>query len=213
MAVRKPRETQGASSWRAGAVWLALELVVVFVGLYAAFAVSEYQARRQADERREQLRLALVREISDITENVKNGADGMASALAFYDAQLESGGTPALQPLIEAIDVRAHMWEATIASGGIDLFDVSTVFELSAFYNELNAGFAQIDQLRELSQTILIPNLDKGIEEFYSAPGRLRAKYGWYLGGLRHLHGLAIGIAAMGDTLVTRLQGEDSPPD
>jgi hypothetical protein len=136
----------------------------------------------------------------------------MATALTFYDSQLEAGGTPALEPLIEAIDVRTHMWEATLASGGIDLFDVSTVYELSAFYNELNAGFAQLDQLRELSQSILIPNLDRRTDEFYSAPGRLRTKYGWYLGGLRNLHGLAIRIAEMGDSLLARLGPAPAAP-
>jgi hypothetical protein len=208
MADRELRETRTSSSWRAHAGRLAVELVVVFIGLYAAFAVSEYQADREAEERREQLRLALVREIAEITANVKNGAAGMAETLVFYDAQLENAGTPALHPLIEAIDVRTHMWEATLASGGIDLFDVATVHDLSAFYNELNAGFAQIGQLRALSESILIPNLDRGTDEFYSAPGQLRAKYAWYLSGLRNLHRLAVRIAAMGDSLVGELGPE-----
>ena len=37
--------------------------------------------------------------------------------------------------------VQTHMWEATLQSGALDLSDVPTVYRLSQFYNELNAGF------------------------------------------------------------------------
>jgi hypothetical protein len=98
------------------------------------------------------------------------------------------------------------MWEAALQSGGLDLFDVPTIYRLSSFYNSLNAGFVQLDQLRALSETILIPNLDRGPEEFYdSQTGELLPKYSWYIAGLTRLGVLAASITAQGDSLVADL--------
>jgi hypothetical protein len=188
-------------------VELALELAVVFVGVYAAFALSEYEARRNAAERQRQLQSALVREIRDITSNTRRVAASLPPQLARFDSAVAAGGRPPLEPWIEPVRVQTHMWEATLQSGALDLFDVPTVYALSRFYNELNAGFEQLSQLRGLSETVLIPNLGKGRDEFYeSGNGRLRPKYRWYRSGLLRLSGLAASITTLGDSLVTVLE-------
>jgi hypothetical protein len=188
-------------------VRLGLELVVVFVGVYAAFAISAYEARRSADERRHQLQLALVREIRDITANTERVAESMPPMLARFDSLVSAGARPALEPLIEPVRVQTHMWEATLQSGGLDLFDVPTVYQLSQFYNQLNAGFEQLTQLRALSETLLIPNLGRGPDEFYDPEtGRLRPKYQWHRSGRQRLGRLAASITMMGDSLAAELE-------
>ena len=80
------------------------------------------------------------------------------------------------------------------------------MYRLSQFYNELNAGFEQINQLRSLSESVLIPNLERGTDEFYKPNGRqLRPKYQWYRDGLGRLSGLAKSITALGDSLTLQL--------
>ena len=185
---------------------LGLELVVVFAGVYAAFALSEYQHRRDAVERSQQLQAALIREIKDITSNTRHVAETLPTQLATFDSAVAAGGRPALEPWIEPIRVDTHMWEASLQSGALDLFDVSIVYEISRFYNELNAGFEQLAQLRALSETVLIPNLGRGADEFYDAGGRLRPKYRWYRDGLERLSQLARSITVLGDSLVAALR-------
>lgn len=193
--------------------WLGLELVIVFVGVYAAFALSEYEATRDAAERREQLQAALVREIGDITSNTRRVADQLPPVLARFDSALAAGARPPLEPWIEPVRVDTHMWEATLQSGALDLFDVPTVYALSQFYNELNAGFEQLAQLRSLSEDVLIPNLGQGRDEFYDLDtGALRPKYDWYRHGRTRLARLASSITQMGDSLVSMLSPADSLP-
>jgi hypothetical protein len=101
--------------------------------------------------------------------------------------------------------------EATLQSGALDLFDIPTVYRLSQFYNELNAGFEQLAQLRNLSESVLIPNLERGSSEFYEQGGRkLRPKYQWYRDGLGRLAGLAARITALGDSLTNQLTSEQT---
>jgi hypothetical protein len=188
-------------------VRLGLELVVIFVGVYAAFALSEYESRREHATRRQQIQAALVREIRDITTNTRRVAEFLPGQLARFDSVVAAGGRPALDPWIEPVRVQTHMWEATLQSGALDLFDVSTVHQISEFYNELNAGFEQLEQLRELSQTVLIPNLGQNVDEFYDPrTGQLRPKYTWHPNGLRRLSTLATRITATGDSLVKALE-------
>ena len=188
---------------------LVFELAVIFIGVYAAFAVESYQREREVQVRRQQLEAALVREIEGITQNTRNAALGVGRLLAAYDSAWTAGGTPALQPMIEPIRFQAHMWEATLESGGLELLDVPTVYRLSEFYNELNAGFEQLEQLRQLSETMLLPQLEHGAVSFYDpATGRLRPQYWWYTEGLRNLRGHAEQITALGDSLVADLNSK-----
>jgi hypothetical protein len=138
---------------------LGLELLVVFIGVYAAFALSEHEDRRDDAVRRVQLQAALVREIEALTMNTRRVAETLPERLAQFDAAVAAGARPPLSPLIEAVRVDTHMWEAALQSSALDLFAVDTVYDLSRFYNELNAGFEQLAQLRALSETVLIPNL------------------------------------------------------
>jgi hypothetical protein len=192
-------------------VRLGLELLIVFVGVYAAFALSQYEARREAAERRHQLQDALVREISDLTSNTRRVAQQLPIELAHFDSAAAAGRHPVLQPWIEPVRVQTHMWQATLQSGALDLFDIPTVYRLSQFYNELNAGFEQLAQLRSLSESVLIPNLERGTSEFYEPDGRhLRPKYQWYRAGLGHLAVLSASITALGDSLTNQLASQQT---
>lgn len=184
---------------------LGFELIVVFVGVYGAFALSNYGAEREASERRQQMQAALVQEIEGIIANTGNAAREVRSMLAAFDSAYAAGGSPPPIPMLEPVRIQNHMWEITLASGGLDLMEVSTAFELSQFYNELNLGFAQLEQLRQLSESTILPSLDLGPDEFYESPGRLRAKYIWYLSGLRSLQELAERTTTMGEGLVRKL--------
>lgn len=193
--------------WSRHLAWLALELAVVFVGVYAAFALTEYGERRRDAERRQQLQAALVREIRDLTSNTRRVAEALPPQLARFDSAVAAGARPSLEPWMEPVRVQTHMWEATLESGGLDLFDVPTVYAISQFYNELNAGFEQLSQLRDLSETILLPNLGRSADEFYEpGTGRLRPGYEWWRTGLGRLSRLAREITASGDSLVVLLE-------
>jgi hypothetical protein len=204
------------NDWVGGAsvARIALELVIVFVGVYAAFALTDYRERRVAEDRRQQLEVALVREIEDITRNTRRVAEWVPPTLVRFDSLVAAGARPPLEPMIEPVRVENHMWQATMQSGGLDLFDVPTIYRLSQFYNQLNAGFEQLAQLRELSETMLIPSLGRGPDEYYDPDtGSLRPRYRWYREGLHRLGELAASITTMGDTLVAELRQARPGPE
>src|SRR5262245_51838559 len=153
--------------WQRSALRLVLELVIVFVGVYMAAAFSKYQQRRVDDVRRQQVRDALIREITDVTNHTRRAASDIAMGLAQYDTLVKLKRFPPLQPYLEPVRFQSHIWQSTLQSGGLELFEPATVYRLSEFYNELNNGFEQLQQMRRLSEQMLVPMLDAGPAEFY----------------------------------------------
>ena len=193
--------------WRRHALRLALELVIVFVGVYAAAAFAKYQQQRVDEVRRQQIREALIREITDVTNHTRRASVNIARGLAQYDTLLKLKRYPPLQPYLESARFQSHIWQSTLQSGGLELFEPATVYRLSEFYNELNNGFEQLQQMRRLSEQMLVPMLDAGPAEFYDLKtGRPRAKYGWYFNAMLELRAISDSITVRGDSLLAEFK-------
>ena len=189
---------------------LAFELLIIFVGVYAAFALSQHRSEREADVRRYQVREALIHEIESITRNTRRVAASTPLYLASFDSLINAGRRPVPQLFLEPINIQTHMWETTLQSNALDLLDVPTVYRLSVFYNQLNQGFEQFYQIRMLSEQYFLPLLDEGADGFYDeTTGDLRPSFGWYRPSLRRLGSLAADITELGDTLAAELRREN----
>ncbi len=210
--VNAPRQRSGliALPWRTFAVRLLLELLVVFAGVYMASAFAKYQQERVDRARRHQIRQALIAEIRDITSNTRRAAKDLRSGLMEYDTLIKLKRNPPLEPYLEPVRFQSHIWESTLQSGGLELFDPLTMYKMSEFYNDLNDGFEQLEQMRRLSESMLLPVLGAEGGEFYeTATGKLRPKYRWYFSTMRELSGIAQRITERGDSLVAQLCQDD----
>ncbi|MCB2212830.1 hypothetical protein KQI52_12030 [bacterium] len=186
--------------------YFIVELLIVFVGVFAAFQLSQFQQQRVEDRRRDQLVDALLREIETVLINTGRAADSLPLMIEELETAIDAGQRPPLTPLLEAVRVRTHMWEIAIRGGGLDVLDVDTMYRLSRFYSSLDEGLEQIDQLRTLSETVLVPNLGKPDGEFYLPDGQLQPRYQWYLYGMKNLQRVAADITGRGNALVTSLR-------
>ena len=201
--ISRSRVTRIAARW-------TTELVVVFVGVYGAFALSEWEEDRERERRAAQVKAALVEEIEGIQHNTRRVALQGPVRMQQMDSAMRAGATPPLEPMMEAIGFRTHVWEATLASGEHRLLDVATFYRVSDFYNLLNAGFEQLAQLRELSQTMILPALDEDPARFYEPAGqhgavRLRPQYQWYSAGHWRTVSIARCVTVLGDSLLLQL--------
>lgn len=184
-----------------------IELLIVFLGVYGAFLLNEYNIEKQNSIKREQISEGLIKEITNIISRTDRVSKQIPALLNYYDSLITAGDMPDLQPRIEPVRVESHMWKASLESGVIDLFDVPLIFRLSEFYNELNSGLEQITQLRNLSESILIPNLNKPKSEFYDfRTGKLKEKYYWYFASLRNLANISATISEKGYVLKNILE-------
>src|SRR5437667_7417228 len=80
--------------------WVA-ELVLVFVGVYAAFWLNNYQQHRQDAERRDQILASIDQTLSEGIESSKaNRAKEQEPEAAEFRRALDSGEMPPLRPFV-----------------------------------------------------------------------------------------------------------------
>src|ERR687892_390721 len=160
----------------------AAELVLVFVGVYAAFWLSNYQQHRQDAERRDQI-LAFIEQT--LTEGIKssktNRAKEQEPEAAEFRRALDAGEMPPLRPFVFITDYSPSDLATMLQSGGVQLLDVQTLRALRSDESVIRWGLARMTRYQKLSDELIVPNLGQDISFFYDpATKKLRKRFEVY---------------------------------
>lgn len=171
------------------ALKLIFELLVVFLGVYLAFYMDNYRENMEKDERRIQISKALYEEIEYCLQGAENNLPLMVSALQEWQKQYKLGKKPV--PLYfspDSIDLPPKsMWDATLASGGLNVLKIGTLKTLSLYYNGLNELLKRLDDQQKFALNNIIPYLDK-IDHFYAPDSNeLKWQYKSHLKGIEKI--------------------------
>jgi hypothetical protein len=160
--------------------WVA-ELVLVFVGVYAAFWLSSYQQHRQDAERRDQILASFEQQLGEGIESGKiNRAKQEREATEFQRA-LNAGEMPPLRPFVFTTDYSPTDWATMLQSGGVQLLDVQTLVAVRNDESVIRWGLSRMAWYQKLSDELIVPNLDQDISFFYDpATRKLRKRFEIY---------------------------------
>ena len=193
--------------WRSRLGALALELLVVFIGVYAAFALADWDRRRQDDARRERLRVALLAEVRGTTVIAQTARQSVRQLRDDFEARRLRGERPVPAPVLSETRADPNVWSATVAAGGIELIDIDTFVQLARFYNAVQAGLESGQALRRLSEQMLVPRLGERPDTFYGGDGRsLRPEFRWYPDLLAQVEAISGIVIARGDSVAGVLE-------
>jgi hypothetical protein len=172
--------TEKRSRFSRFAGWVA-ELVLVFVGVYAAFWLSNYQQHRQDAERRDRILASIERTLREGIESGRiNRAEQEREAAEFQRA-LDAGEMPALQPFVFTTDYSPGDFATLLQSGGIQLLDLQTLTALRNDESVIRWGLSRMARYQKLSDELIVPNLDQDISFFYDpATKKLRKRFEIY---------------------------------
>src|SRR6266480_1209032 len=132
--------------------WVA-ELVLVFVGVYAAFWLNNYQQHRQEAQRRDQI-------LASLEQELRRG--------------IESGKTVSAKQEREAAEFRR-------ALDAGELPDVKTLVALRELESVIRWGLSDMAHYQKLSDELIVPNLDQDVSFFYDpATKNLRKRFEIY---------------------------------
>ena len=155
--------------------WVA-ELVLVFVGVYAAFWLNNYQQHRQDAQRRDQILASLEQEFLKGIESGKIvGAREERQAAEFRRA-LDAGEMPPLRPFVFTTDYSPSDWATMLQSGGVQLLDVQTLLAVRNDESVIRWGVNRMAWYQKLSDELIVPNLDQDISFFYDPATQETAK-------------------------------------
>lgn len=200
--------TKNKSFFSRGGRWLA-ELILVFVGVYAAFWLNNYQQHQQEAKRRDQILASLEQTLRDGIESGKiNGAQEERQAAEFQQA-LDAGEMPRLHSFVFTTDYTPTDLATLLQSGGIELLDVETLTALRNDESVIRWGLSRMAHYQKLSDELIVPNLDQDISFFYDpATKKLRKRFEMYPEALQATVKFAHDLARTHTQLLKQIQAE-----
>src|SRR5438552_3284585 len=189
--------------------WTA-ELLLVFVGVYAAFWLNNYQQHRQDAERRDQILAFIEQTLSQGIESSKiNRAREQEPEAAEFRRALDAGEKPPLRPFVFITDYSPSDLATMLQSGGVQLLDVQTLRALRNDESVIRWGLARMARYQKLSDELIVPNLDKDISFFYDpATRKLRKQFEIYPEALEATVKLANDLERTHSELLKQIQAE-----
>jgi hypothetical protein len=160
----------------------AAELLLVFVGVYAAFWLNNYQQHRQDAERRDQILAFIEQTLSEGIESSKiNRAREQEPEATEFRRALDAGEMPPLRPFVFITDYSSSDLATMLQSGGVQLLDVQTLRALRKDESVIRWGLQRMARYQKLSDELIVPNLDQDISFFYDpATKKLRRRFEIY---------------------------------
>jgi hypothetical protein len=186
------------------------ELVLVFVGVYAAFWLNSYQQHQQDAERRDRILASIEQTLREGIESSKiNRVSEQEPAAAKFQRALDAGEMPPLRPFVFITDYSPSDLATMLQSGGVQLLDVQTLRALRNDESVIRWGLARMARYQKLSDELIVPNLDKDISFFYDpATKKLRKQFEIYPEALEDTVKLANDLERTHTELLKQIQSE-----
>jgi hypothetical protein len=188
--------------------WVA-ELVLVFVGVYAAFWLNNLQQHREDARRRDQILASLEQEFLKGIESGKIAGAREERQAAEFRRALNAGEMPSLHPFVFTTDYSPGDIATFLQSGGVQLLDVKTLMALRELESVIRWGLSDMQRYQRLSDELIVPNLDQDISFFYDpATRKLRKRFEIYPEALQATVKFARDLEQTHTELLKQIQGE-----
>jgi hypothetical protein len=156
-------------------------LVLVFVGVYAAFWLSNYQQHGQDAERRDRILASLEEELRRGIDSGKLSTEKEEREATEFRHGLDAGEMPPLRPFVFTTDYSPGDFATWLQAGGIQLLEVKTLTALRELESVIRWGLNDIARYQKLSDELIVPNLDQDVSFFYDpATRKLRKRFEIY---------------------------------
>jgi hypothetical protein len=195
--------------WRRLGRWVA-ELVLVFIGVYAAFWLSNVQQRQQEAKQRDRILASIEQTLREGIEGSQtNRTEQQEPAAKEFQRALDAGEMPPLRPFVFITDYSPSDLATMLQGGGIQLLDLETLKALRDDESVIRWGLARMARYQKLSDELIVPNLDQDISFFYDpATKKLRKRFEIYPDALRATVKFARDLERTHTELLKRIQAE-----
>jgi hypothetical protein len=200
-------------SWQKKAGWLLAELVVVFVGVYAASLMADWRERRMLAGQREQIHQMLTDEVAFAGPSFESAAERFDSVyVAPFERAYERGERPTPRPIDLTVGnpISKDLWDAMLATGGLEAVDHETLRLAQLYFTAQGSVLKWADEFRARSDALIVPRLAEGPGAFYRSDTTVLAEpFEWYPRSMRQFRDGLSGVGVLGDSLRRHLDGLD----
>jgi hypothetical protein len=188
--------------------WTA-ELVLVFVGVYAAFWLNNYQQRQQDQERHDRILASIEQTLREGIESNKVSRAKEQQQVAEFRRALDAGEMPPLHPFVFTTDYSPGDFATILQSGGIQLLELETLTALRNDESVIRWGLSGMARYQKLSDELIVPNLNQDISFFYDpTTKKLRKQFEIYPEALQATVKFANDLERTHTALLKQIQAE-----
>ena len=162
-------------NWRSHLGWLLGQLLVIFLGVTAAFIDENYRERASQREELRQAVAGLITEMEHYETRSAQFADGFDSAIQKWKAADGQGqrAVPGYYRIPGSTHPPTAAWTSTVNSGIARMFDPQLRRDLGYFYSEFVGIHDNYERYNEFTERQILPRLDAGPDAFYGPDGKL----------------------------------------
>ena len=168
------------------------EIVIVFIGVTAAFALEAARQDRQDSNYRKSMIAALIPTLDDLIRHNRTFERDVDARIATFDADLAGGRHPLLpiyrEPGGERPPIRA--WDGIVATGVSKALRPDLFFNLSLFYTRQESFGERYVRYAEMTEQEVLP-LGPRQQGIYEPSGALKPRFAAYVDRLRDLSAAA----------------------
>ena len=188
--------------------WTA-ELVLVFVGVYAAFWLNNYQQRQQDQERHDRILASIEQTLREGIESNKVSRAKEQQQVAEFRRALDADEMPPLHPFVFTTDYSPGDFATILQSGGIQLLELETLTALRKDESVIRWGLSGMARYQKLSDELIVPNLNQDISFFYDpTTKKLRKQFEIYPEALQATVKFANDLERTHTALLKQIQAE-----
>ena len=174
---------EGGRLWNSRASRVVAELLVIFVGVTAAFVVEGYRERLNDAQELRQARGGILAELARYQVRAAEHADSIDASIGRWRAVDADGGrsVPGYYRIPGAPYPPTAAWDAAVASGVASMFEPELGLALGYFYTELTGIHDNYVRRLAFIEDVIMPTLDRGAGAFYDSSGSIRPEFRVYM--------------------------------
>jgi hypothetical protein len=184
-------------------------MVLVFVGVSAAFWLNNYQQHEQEEKHRDRILASLERTLREGIASGRINAAQQERERGEFQHALDAGEMPPLKPYVFTTDYSPGDFAALLQSGGVQLLDVETLTALRNDESVIRWGLSRLQRYQKLSDELIVPNLARDLSFFYNSDTKkLRQPFELYPEALQATVQFAHDLDRTHSELLKRIQAE-----
>ena len=188
---------------------LAMELIIVFVGVYGAFWVDNYRDQKEQEATAELLAEALRQDLRDYVEVTGRMIGIIDTGLGQWEAQRSRGERPPpfAFRITGAETPPVATWDAVRQAEAAKLFEPGLLFDLGFFYNEISGMAQRYVRYAIFTEAEVLPRLLPGGATFYAdETGQLLPQFAAHMDLLREYRQFMVETIDWSSCLLRRLE-------
>lgn len=172
---------------------LLFEIVIIFIGVSAAFALEAARQDRQDAEYRQSMIGALAATLNDIVQHNGQFEALVDKQLADFDAALARGEQPKLPVYREPGSERppTRIWDGVVSTGAARALDPDLFYALAVLYTRLDSFGERYIRYNDFTEQRVFPLGPDETGTYDSQTRRLKPEFSAYVDRLRDLNNAA----------------------